>query len=78
MSNSTALLNGIQSIIIDFANREGINLATEFVTVQDFKKFVIAFTFKALKDMGIDTEQAFDMTLGDGQFQAMFDRLRTA
>jgi hypothetical protein len=77
MSN-TDLLNGIQSIIIDFANREGINLADEFATVQDFKQFVIALTFKQLTDMGIEVEKAFDMTLGDGQFQAMFDRLRAA
>jgi hypothetical protein len=75
MSN-TDLLNGIQSIIIDFANREGINLADEFATVQDFKQFVIARTFKQLT--GIEVEKAFDMTLGDGQFQAMFDRLRAA
>jgi len=77
MSN-TDLLNGIQLIIIDFANREGINLATEFASVEDFKTFVISFTFQQLRKMGIEMEQAFDMTLGDGQFQAMYDRICAA
>lgn len=72
------LLNGIQSIIIDFANREGIALSDHFATVADFKGFVVAFAFKQFREMGIEIDKAFDMTLGDGAFQEMYDRLCAA
>jgi hypothetical protein len=78
MSNATdqlALLNGVQSMIIAQANDSGINLAEHFPATEDFKKFVIAFAFQGLRDAGADVAAAFDATLGQGEYDAMFNRL---
>ena len=71
MSRSTDLLNAVQRFLIDFANREGINLADDFKTVDEFKKFVIAITFKTAVDIGLTVPEALDLTLGDGSYDRL-------
>lgn len=71
----TALLNEVQSLIISQADASGINLADHFATVEDFKKFVIGFAFKGLRDAGADVSTAFDTVLGQGECEAMFARV---
>ena len=80
MSNNKhlALLNKVQRLLIDQANASGTNLADEFETPQDFKDFVIAFTFKGLMEAGATTEEAFDAVCGEGECKALFDRVTAA
>ena len=78
MSNTTkslAILNQVQSLLISHANSNGINLADHFKTVQEFKDFVIGFAFQGLRDAGMDVPEAFDATLGEGQYEALFNSL---
>lgn len=72
-NRSIELLNKIQTELIAFANRQGINLANEFKTVDDFKQFVIALTYKMLIDLGVEPKEAFDMTLGDGAYDRLVE-----
>ena len=67
------LLNAVQAKLIEFANDRGINLRDEFKTVDKFKEFVIAFTFKALTDNGIDVPEAYDIVMGDGAYVKLAD-----
>lgn len=69
MSND--LLNKVQSLLINFANESGISLKSEFGTIDAFKQFVIAFTFKMLTNLGIETEKAFDLVFGSGEYNAL-------
>lgn len=75
MTTSLQLLNGVQQYMIQFANEKGISLQDEFGTVEAFKKFVIAFTFKTLVDMGIETKQAYDLCFGEGRFDELVDKV---
>lgn len=68
---NTELLNAIKNLLVKFANENNIILAHEFGTPAKFKEFVIAFTFKQLKELGVDTKDAFDMLMGDGAFDEM-------
>lgn len=68
-----ALLNAVQKLLIDFANKKGISLADEFETVDEFKKFVIAFTVKNLTDLGMSVQTALDLTLGDGTYDRIVE-----
>jgi len=68
------LLNKVQSIFIDHANANGINLADHFKTPQDFKNFIVGAAFKGLCDAGADVATAFDATVGKGQYEAAFAR----
>lgn len=74
-SKSLDLLNKVQRLMIDFANSEGINLQDEFKTVDQFKDFVIAFTFTSLRNMGIETDKAFDIVFGDGAFDKLAEQV---
>jgi hypothetical protein len=69
------LLNEVQSMIIDQANKAGIKLSDSFATVEDFKQFVIAFAFRGMRDAGADVPTAFDSVLGHGEYDALFDRV---
>ncbi len=71
--NSLDLLNAAQKFMIDFANKKGINLQDDFKTVDDFKTFVIGYTFKTLRDIGIETDEAFDLVFGDGAYDKLAD-----
>lgn len=68
------ILKKMQRLLVDFANKEGINLQDEFGTVEAFKKFVIALTFKALTDSGIETGEAYDMIFGNGQYEELAEK----
>jgi hypothetical protein len=75
MAKHLQLLNKVQEMLIDFANRKGINLADDFATVQEFKDFVIALTFKLLTENGVSTAAAFDMIAGDGAYERSVENL---
>ena len=78
MSNNKqhiALLNEVQAFLISQANAAGINLADSFPTTEDFKQFVIGFAFQGLRDAGADVASAFDATLGEGEYEALFARV---
>lgn len=77
-TNHTAILNQVQSMLIAQANASGINLADSFETVEDFKKFVIAFAFQGMRDAGADVATAFDAVLGSGEYDAMFEKVTAA
>lgn len=70
-SQSLELLNKVQALLVEFANREGINLQAEFGTVEKFKTFVISLTIKKLTDMGVEVKDAYDMVLGEGQYDQL-------
>jgi hypothetical protein len=78
MSKSTEILNTVQRLIIDFANKEGIDLRSEFASVEAFKQFVIAFTFKSLVDNGLEVSVAYDVIFGDGAFDKMAESIWTS
>lgn len=69
------LLNAIQAMLIDFANKNGIILSQEFETVQKFKDFVIAFTFNSLTSIGLSVREAYDVIFSDGAFDALAERV---
>ena len=50
-------------------------LADEFANVDEFKKFVVALTFKTLKAQGMDTDKAFDTVFGDGSYDELFEEV---
>lgn len=68
------LLNRVQRLLIDHANAKGISLDAEFGTVDRFKEFVIAFTFRILTDAGMSTEAAFDAIFGGGAYVDLAER----
>jgi hypothetical protein len=68
------LLNAVQRLLIDCANRNDINLAAEFDGPADFKRFVVGYTYRALRDSGMDPENAFDEIFGDGSYMVLFAR----
>jgi hypothetical protein len=71
MTTNLDLLNKVQQFIIDQLNANGISIADEFATVQEFKDFVIGFAFKGLRDAGLDVKDAFDAALGDGSYDKL-------
>jgi len=68
------LLNQVQSMVIDFANRSGISLQDQFGSVEAFKKFVVGLTFKQLVEGGVPTKQAYDAVFGDNSYESMFEQ----
>lgn len=76
--DSLKLLNEVQSFMIEFANREGIELQKSFETVGEFKKFVIAFTIKSLLDLGVEMQDAFDMVMGSGKYDELVEKIWNA
>lgn len=74
MAPGTQLLNRVQRLLIDFANANSISLDAEFGTVERFKEFVIAFTFRTLTDAGMSTEAAFDAIFGGGAYEDLAER----
>lgn len=77
-SRSLQLLNEMNKMLVNTANEKGICLKTEFGTVENFKKFVIAFTFKQLVDLGYEVKDAFDIVIGDGEYDKLVKRTWTA
>jgi hypothetical protein len=75
MSKSTELLNKVQRFIINFANESGISLHEHFKSIDQFKQFVIAITFRTLTEAGVSTEDAFNAVCGDGAFKRLADDL---
>ena len=74
MKLNTDILNQVQSKLVEFANNQGISLQAEFGTVDEFKRFVIAFTFKAITDLGIEPAKAYDLIFGNGEYAALVER----
>ena len=74
MANSLEVLNGVKDLIVKFANENNINLQEEFSSLKEFRGFVIAFTFKSLRDMGMDTQEAFDIVAGDGAYEDLISK----
>lgn len=72
---NTKLLNGIQSLMIDFANKNNINLCDEFGTVENFKKFVVAFAIKTLVEKGMEIASAYDVVMGDGAYETLVNEV---
>ena len=75
MSKSTDLLNKVQGFVINFANESGISLHDQFKSVDQFKQFVVAITFRTLTEAGVSTEDAFNAVCGDGSFKRLADEL---
>lgn len=85
MSNNNqhlALLNKVQAFLIEQANAKGICLADDFATPEDFKKFVVGFAFKGLRDAGADVATAYDSCFGEGSYTELagktFDQMAIA
>ncbi len=74
MTTNLDILNQVQSLFIAQASAAGENLAETFATVEDFKKFIIALTFKGLRDAGMEVSEAFDVVLGGGSYEELFTR----
>ena len=70
-NKSIEILNACQKFIVNYANDNGIVLAVSFASVEDFKKFVFALTFKTLIDTGMATDEAYDMLMGNGAYEEM-------
>ena len=68
------LLNQVQSMVIDFANRNGISLQDQFGSVEAFKKFVVGMTLKQLVEAGASVSVAYDAVFGDNSYEDMFER----
>lgn len=73
MKTGTELLNEVQKMLIDFANKNSISLHDEFETVEKFKQFVITFTIRSLTEIGIELSHAYDMVMGDGAYNRLAD-----
>lgn len=71
MAAETKLLNEVQKLLVAFANEQGISLREEFGTVEEFNKFVISFTFKALVDAGLEIRKAYDAVMGNGAYEKL-------
>ena len=72
MSNAPAnieLLNKVNSYLVDQATANGVDLQTEFGTVDNWKKFVMSLTFKTLRELNVATDVAFDLVFGNGQYE---------
>jgi len=73
---NTEFLNAVQKQLIDFANANGINLANEFKSVEEFKNFVFSFAIKSLMDIAnMTVNSAYDFVMGDGSFQSLCDEV---
>lgn len=73
------LLNKIQVMLIEFANKNGISLQAEFGTVEKFKQFVMAFTVKAIVDIcGMAVNQAWDIVFGSGSYEQLAESVWNA
>ena len=72
-SKALELLNGIKDRIVKAANEQNRQLSQDFKSVDDFKKFVFACAFRALRDNGLTTEQAWDFLTGEGEYKKMLD-----
>jgi len=77
MSNLKAI-NEVKNLIVKAATDAGINLADQFETPEAFKRFVLAFIFKNLRDMGVETKEAFDLTFGEGQYDELVHNVWSA
>ena len=77
MSNLKAI-NEVKNLIVKTATEKGIDLQAEFGTPEAFKRFVLAFIFKNLRDMGVETEEAFDLTFGEGRHEELVHDVWTA
>ena len=75
MKTGTELLNEVQKLLIDFANKNNISLHAEFGTVEKFKRFVIAFTIKSLTEIGVEIAKAYDIVMGDGAYNRLADEV---
>jgi hypothetical protein len=77
-SQSLELLNGVKDLLVQFASENNINLRDEFETVDEFKKFTIALTFKQLVALGVEVKDAYDMVLGAGQYDELVEKVWNA
>ena len=71
MKTGAEILNEVQRLMIDFANKNSISLQSEFGSVEKFKEFVIAFTVSQLVSLGMDISQAFDVVFGAGSYSRL-------
>lgn len=68
------VLNKLRKLLVEFANRNKINLAEHFKTNDDFQMFITAFAIKSLVNSGIEIEKATDFILGAGFTQELFEK----
>lgn len=68
-------LNTVQQMVIDFANKNGIDLGSQFESVEAFKDFIVAMTFTELVKAGATPEQALDMVCGEGAFNGLLEKM---
>jgi hypothetical protein len=73
-NQNIAILNEVQAFLIGEANAKGICLASEFESVEDFKKFVVGFAFKGLRAAGADVATAYEACLGEGSYTKLVSK----
>ena len=76
---SLEILNQAKDLLVKFANENNINLREHFDSVADFKEFVIGFTYRFMvEQMNIPSAQAFDLVMGEGAFENLYETLRVS
>ena len=73
MTTNTKLMNMVQQHIIKFSNEQGISLAAEFKSVDEFKRFVVSFSMHLLIEAGKTVQEAYDIVMGDGSYKQLSD-----
>ncbi len=69
------VLNKAKKFMVEFANKNGIDLQKEFGTVESFNQFVIAFSMKTMVDSGVKVEVAYDTCFGNGAYNELANRV---
>jgi len=73
---NTELLNKVKDGFIEFANKNGINLAEMFPTRDDFATYIVSLTMKTLIDEGgYSVIEAFEMVHGEGAYSELASRI---
>ena len=68
------LLNKVKDMLIAKASEDGRDLAKDFGTKEEFKKFVIAFAIRSCQEnLGMSVSEAYDTVMGAGSYQRLAD-----
>jgi hypothetical protein len=68
--HTQAILSKATGLIVDSANRQGVNLADHFATVEDFQRAVIGLVVTQVMEIaGLEIDAALDLVIGEGTFE---------
>ena len=76
-NNGTEIVNTVKAAIVTMANERGISLLSEFGTVAEFTKWVMAITLRMLLDSGLSQRDALLMVLGESTFRTLAESVWT-